>query len=112
MEPNQPQPTPAPINLDEVSLMLGEARINIFIAEKKSRELLKQIEEMAQEITRLRGLNEALRVKYGELGKPVDLDTIRRFPGGVQGEGRGRGDDVPQRPNVPSDGGDKVCPSE
>ena len=79
------QPIPMQVELEELYKIIGESVV-------VRHYLQKQIFEMSQEI-------EKLRAENGKLGSAEDNDPIRRVPGGMQGAGRGFGDDVSQFPN-------------
>ena len=93
------------VEYEELATMLGDHQVFRVRQGKLIQNLLEQINEMQKEIDRLRGNN-------GKLGEPGPRDTIRRVPLGVQGPGRGLGDDVPERPNDAPDGVDQVGPGQ
>lgn len=71
----------------EMYQIIGE----LYVARAKTDQLLKlaleRVEQQDEYINDLREQN-------GKLVQPTDNDAIRRFPSGVQGEGRRRSDDV------------------
>lgn len=89
---------PMGVELTELFQLIGEREVIKFKQSQQLETLYKQIDEMAAEITRLRKENEDLK-NVRKLGEPTPDDPIRRFPVGVQGPGRGLGDDVPERPD-------------
>lgn len=87
------------VELDDLYKIIGESNVIRHYLQKEIEKLNRQIFEMSEEIMRLRD---------GELRQSENNDPIRRFPGGVQGEGRGHSDHVQGRSDESSGRVDKV----
>lgn len=100
------------VNLEELYQLIGERETIKFKQAQQIEQLFEQIGEMSQEIERLRAENAKLKEERdGKLGESPHHDSIRRVLVGVQGQGRGCGDDVSERTDFPSDGISEDGPS-
>lgn len=93
---------PLETNPQELFTLIGEREFIKYKQQVTIASLLTQIDEMAATITQLRGENEVLN---GRLEQSNNHNTVRRVRKRGQGQGRRLGNDVPQRPDEPADGG-------